>query len=97
MSTMTISRPTSLKLDQDIKERVQKLAEHRHRSSHWIMVEAIKQYIEKEEKRESFKKEALESWREYQETGLHISGGEAIAWLETWGEDNEQEMPTCHK
>ena len=43
---------TSLKLDIKTKERVQRLADARRRSPHWVMREAIEQYVEREEKRE---------------------------------------------
>ena len=43
---------TSLKLDPEIKDRVQRLAAARRRSAHWIMREAVEQYVEREEKRE---------------------------------------------
>ncbi|MGD0600109.1 MAG: ribbon-helix-helix domain-containing protein, partial [Terriglobales bacterium] len=40
---------TSLKLDGETKERVQRLASARRRSPHWVMREAIEQYVEREE------------------------------------------------
>ncbi|MHC1550718.1 type II toxin-antitoxin system RelE/ParE family toxin [Phyllobacterium sp. K27] len=49
-----MASPTSLKLDDELKGRVQHLAESRRRTSHWIMREAIAQYVEREEKREAF-------------------------------------------
>ena len=45
---------TSLKIDDTLKGRVQHLARQRRRSPHWIMLEAIQQYVEREEARESF-------------------------------------------
>jgi predicted transcriptional regulator len=57
---------TSLKIDNTLKSRVQHLASQRRRSPHWIMLEAIQQYVEREEARESFKQEALASWSTYQ-------------------------------
>jgi len=62
---------TSIKLDDELKGRVQHLAEARRRTSHWIMREAIAQYVEREEKREAFKQDALRAWEDYQRTGLH--------------------------
>lgn len=59
---------TSIKLDDEMKQRIQKLAGLRRRSAHWILREAIAQYVEREEARESFKQEARESWTEFQET-----------------------------
>ena len=67
---------TSLKIDDALKGRVKHLASMRDRSAHWIMREAIREYVEREEARESFKAEALASWAEFQETGQHITGKE---------------------
>jgi predicted transcriptional regulator len=91
------SMATSVKLDDDLKNRIQHLAEMRHRSAHWIMREAIRDYVEREEARESFKQEALASWTAYQETGQHLTGQEVHEWLKTWGTDKEAEIPPCHE
>jgi predicted transcriptional regulator len=72
---------TSLKLDVEIKERVRRLASARRRSPHWVMREAIQEYVEREEKREQFRQDALAAWAHYQTTGLHASAEEADAWL----------------
>jgi len=88
---------TSIKLDDVLKKRIQHLADLRHRSAHWIMREAIRDYVEREEARESFKQESLASWTAYQETGQHLTGQEARDWLNTWGTDKETEVPECHE
>ena len=88
---------TSLKIDEALKCRVQHLASQRSRSPHWIMLEAIQQYVEREEARESFTQEALASWAAYKETGRHLSGQEVRTWLNTWRTDDESAVPECHK
>ena len=88
---------TSIKIDDELKNRIQHLAGLRQRSSHWIMREAIAQYVEREEAREGFKQEALASWAAYQETGRHLAGQETRAWLTTWGTEAEAELPECHE
>ena len=88
---------TSVKLDDDLNDRIQHLADARHRSAHWIMCKAIRDYVEREEARESFKQDALKSWTAYQETGQHLTGQEARDWLATWGTDREMELPECHE
>ena len=88
---------TSLKLDNVLKNRIQHLAAIRHRSAHWIMCEAIRDYIAREEARESFKQEALASWTAFRETGKHLSNREVCNWLKTWGTDKETEIPECHE
>jgi predicted transcriptional regulator len=88
---------TSIKIDDELKRRIQRLAGLRQRSPHWIMREAIAQYVEREETRESFKQEALTSWTAYQETGRHLTGQEVRTWLNTWGTETETELPECHE
>ena len=95
--TAAATRPVAIKIDQDTRDRVKRLAEARHRTSHWVMREAINQYVEREEKREAFGQDAINSWNEYRETGLHVTDEEVVAWLDTWGEENEKAAPICHK
>jgi predicted transcriptional regulator len=90
-------RPVSVKLDADELTRLKALAEARQRKPHFLMKEALRQYLDREEQRESFHREAMDNWREYRETGLHLTGGEAAAWLDTWGTDAEAEAPPCHE
>lgn len=87
---------TSIKLDDTLKERVRHLADARRRSSHWIMREAIAQYVEREEKREAFKQDAIRAWDEYQRTGLHLTLEEADAWLAKLEAGEDAELPKCH-
>ena len=88
---------TSIKLDDEMNLRIQRLAGAKQRSAHWIMLEAIEQYVQREEARESFKQEALASWAAYQETGRHLTGQEVRTWLNTWGTEDERAVPECHK
>ncbi|CUA97724.1 Predicted transcriptional regulator [Pannonibacter indicus] len=81
---------TSIKLDDSLKERIQNLAEARQRSSHWIMREAIAQYVEREEKREALRQETLKAWQEFQQTGMHATAEEVDQWLASWAL-----TPTC--
>lgn len=88
---------TSIKLDDDMKGRIRHLAEVRQRTSHWIMREAISQYVEREEKREGLRRDTMQAWEEFQEAGLHATAEEVDQWLENWGTDNELPAPECHK
>jgi predicted transcriptional regulator len=88
---------TSIKIDDELKGRIQRLATLRQRSPHWIMREALAQYVAREEARESFKQEAMASWAAYQETGRHLTGQEAQEWLASWGTDDETAVPECHE
>lgn len=92
-----MAKPTSIKLDDDLKGRVQRLADARQRSAHWLMREAIEKYVEQEERRETFRQDTLKAWEEYQESGLHATADEVEQWLVNWGKDDEASAPTCHK
>jgi predicted transcriptional regulator len=87
---------TSLKIDDEMKARIQALAASRDRSPHWVMREAIRQYVDREEAREGFRREAIESWTAYQETGRHLTGAETLTWIESWGSESEPGRPECH-
>ncbi len=87
---------TSVKIDNELKSRIQHLAEARQRSPHWIMREAIRDYVEREEKRESFKQDALHAWEAYQEDSLHLTHEEADSWLAKLEEGEDAELPECH-
>jgi predicted transcriptional regulator len=87
---------TSLKIDAELKERVQRLASARRRTAHWIMREAVEQYVGREEKREQLRAAALAAWNEYQATGLHATAEEADAWLAKLESGEDAQAPECH-
>ena len=93
---MTATRPTTVKLDQNLRDRMKSLAQARDRSTHWLMREAIAQYVEREEKRESFRKDGERAWAEYQANGLHATMQEADAWLARLEAGEDVEPPECH-
>ncbi len=86
---------TSVKLDDDLKDRVQNLADARSRTAHWIMRKAIRDYVEREEKQEAFKQDALRAWESYQENGLHMTLEEADAWLAKLEAGEDADLPKC--
>lgn len=87
---------TSLKLDTQIKNRLQWLATVRDRKPHYLMREAIQQYVEREEKREQFRQDALAAWNDFQVSGFHVTAEEADAWLAKLEAGDAAEAPECH-
>ncbi len=56
-------------------------------------------YIATQRRRERLaidRQEMIDAWNEYQASGLHVTGDEVIAWLETWGDEDELPPPECH-
>lgn len=80
-----------------MRERVQHLAGVRRRSPHWIMREAITQYVEREEKREQLRQDALAAWNHYVTTGLHVTGDEVDAWVAKLESGDDTTPPQCHE
>ncbi|HZZ40170.1 MAG TPA: ribbon-helix-helix protein, CopG family [Acidobacteriaceae bacterium] len=87
---------TSLKLNTETKARVQRLADARRRTPHWILREAVEQYVEREEARERLRQDALTAWKHYQETGLHLTASEADTWLARLEAGKRSAPPKCH-
>jgi len=92
---MANTSTTSLKLDAKIKQRIRRLASARRRSPHWLMSEAIQEYVEREEKREQFRQNALAAWDHYQTTGLQVTAEEADAWLAKLEAGKDAAPPKC--
>lgn len=88
-------RPTTIELDSETSERVNHLASSRRRSPDGLMREAIEQYVEREEARERFRRDALAAWERHQATGLHATDDEADAWLARLEAGEDAEPPIC--
>ena len=93
---MTAARPVAVKLDPEVHARVRELARAQHRSAHYLMREAIAQYVDREEKREAFRQDAIRAWAAYQATGRHVTHAEADAWLARLEAGEDAAPPECH-
>lgn len=90
------STPLAVRLTEPLKARIRTLSDQRRRPVHWLMREAIEQYVAREEKREAFRQEALDAWDHFQSTGLHVTGAEADAWLAELEAGQDVEPPRVH-
>lgn len=88
---------TALRLEPSLKHRAEVLAEAENRSFSAVVRDALQMYLSQREAEQAEIREAMASWESYQQTGLHVTGGVASAWLRTWGTDHESEPPTCHR
>jgi len=94
--TAIAAHPTTIQINNETKERVKRLADARHRSSHWMILEAIRQYVGREEKRESMRQDGLRAWNDDQANGLHVTHEEAAAWLAKLEVGQDVAPPECH-
>lgn len=93
---MAATSTTSIKLDPETRERLRDLARSRDRKPHYLMREAIHQYLDREEAHEHAKETALAAWSEFQATGLHLTAQEADGWLARLEAGEDVEPPVCH-
>jgi len=89
-------RPVAIKIDDDTRARLKRLGDARQRTPHWLMREAIAQYVDREEKREAFRQATIQAWEEYRSTGLHLRADDADAWLAQLEQGQDSEPPACH-
>jgi len=89
--------PVSLKLDEEERSRLSTLAIARKRSAHYLMREAVREYLTREEARQSFRDEAAKAWRDYEKTGLHATQAEVDAWVDSLGTRRSRRPPKWHK
>ncbi len=83
----------SLKLSDDERERLAVIAKKQKRSAHFLMREAVVGFLEREEMRQSFHEEAEAAWKDYKETGLHLS----LQSIEAWAKSGRGELPPWEK
>jgi len=92
----TNTSPTSVKLSQPLRERVKNLADARNQSAHAVMLLAIESYVDREEKREKLRQEALAAHEHFMITGLHLTGEEVNLWLDELADGRDVEPTKCH-
>jgi len=93
---MNAVRPIAIKLDQDTRDRLKRLADAKDRSTHWMLREAVAQFVEREEKREALRQAGLQAWEEFHATGKHVTHDEADAWLAKLEAGQAAAAPECH-
>ena len=93
---MNAVRTIAVKLDQDTRDRLKRLADAKDRSTHWMLREAVAQFVEREKKREGLQQAGLQAWEAFQATGKHVTHDEADAWLTKLEAGHAAAAPECH-
>ena len=88
-----MSKAVAVKLDDDERARLAALAVTKKRTPHYLMREAIRAYLIREEERASFIKDAQDAWNEYQRTGKHVTLEDLEAWAERLESDPSEPLP----
>lgn len=88
---------TSIKLDPEMKDRLERIAERRRRAPHWLLREAVEQFVDREERRAAFLQDAVNAWEDFEATGLHLTSLEADQWLAALEAGEDIDPPACHR
>lgn len=78
---MATTTTQGVKLEPEVRDRLQTLGKLKNRSPHYLMKEAITIYLEREERYERERQEDAERYERYQLTGEAVSDEVATAWL----------------
>lgn len=84
-------------LDPELEARLTRFAAARQGVPLQLVHEAVAQYLDREETRQTVRHAAVAAWEEFETTSQHVTGNEVMAWLERWGDDDKLPAPACHK
>jgi predicted transcriptional regulator len=82
--------PFSVRIDDEIKRQLKREAKHLNRSESFVAATAIKKYLESC----SQKRKAIDLAVAEAEQGNFISSEKMNDWVDSWGSENEQSLPT---
>ncbi len=84
MTTATFS----MRMDTDVKRRLEKKAAHMERSAAWVAQHAIQDYLAREEALIESVREAIEN-----DDGRRISGEAVMSWMSRWADGHDDPFP----
>ncbi len=97
LHTSAVASPMSatLALDKDLQARLAALAEASCQQPEQLIEEAVREYVERQEYRNTRAREDLEAWRQFEASGRKgaLSLDEVSPWLDSWGTGNELPPP----
>lgn len=96
----------TMRLPSELETRLNNLSNITKRTKTSYVLELLESQIDALEKKYLPKEspelsqdvqEALLAWKEYDDTGLHVTWDETKTWMSSWFSDNELPAPVCHK
>jgi len=83
---------TTVRLQSDIEEKLDAMANAQQRSKSWLINQALRDYIQHQEQEQ-------ERWQQTLEAMESVAQGEVVssqavhAWMRSWGKPDEKPMP----
>jgi predicted transcriptional regulator len=83
---------TTVRLQPDVEQGLQVMAGTLHRSKSWLINQALKEFIERQEQEKLRWQETLQAMESVAQ-GRVVSGESVHTWLNSWGSSNELSPP----
>lgn len=83
---------TSVRMPDDLLQRLDATATRLRRSKGWIINDAVREYLAREDLRQRRDQETREALAEL-DAGQVVDGEDVLAWIDSWGSKNEREPP----
>ena len=83
---------TSLNMEEDVYRKLSDYADKRKLAKGRVINEAVRTYLEREERRDRMHQETLDALDDI-ETGRVVDGDKVLNWLRSWGTENESPPP----
>lgn len=87
----------SVQIDYSEKADLEMIAQGKSRSVHYLMREAVRDFIQEEKAKIAFYNRGLVAIAQYDATGLHTSFEEMKQWAVDKKQDKTLPMPLCHE
>ena len=82
---------TSVRMPDELLNQLDQAAERLRRSKGWIINDAVKEYLAREERKAQMLKETREALADIK-AGRIVDGTEIMDWLDTWDTDMEKPL-----
>jgi predicted transcriptional regulator len=83
---------TSVRMPDDLLQQLDSTATRLRRSKGWIINDAVREYLEREDQRQRRDQETREALAE-SDAGQVVDGDEVLVWIDSWGSEHEHEPP----
>ena len=89
MGTTTIG----IKVDEETRRRLKELATAKNRTAHWLVKEAVSEYLAREEVVEKERVEDQRRWDHFVMTGEAVEHDRVRDWLQSLADGKDEECP----
>lgn len=83
---------TSVRMPDELLDQLEKTAEKLRRSKGWIINDAVREYLNREERKAQILEETRQAIADIKGDRV-VDGKEVMDWLESWGTDAEKAPP----